>query len=116
MRAVHKNGEEFSIAIALSAMTIKNEEFFICFMSDITKRKNAEECLKQSLREKEVLLKEIHHRVKNNMQVTTSLLSLQSSFIDDDEIKTIFRNSQYRINSMGMVHEMLYQIRRSFQN
>ncbi|BDS13445.1 sensor histidine kinase [Aureispira anguillae] len=109
VRAVHKNKQEFSITMALSEMSIKGEQFFIVFLSDITQRKNAEERLKESLREKEVLLKEIHHRVKNNMQVITSLLSLQSSFIEDATIRDIFKNSQYRINSMGMVHEMLYQ-------
>lgn len=109
VRAVRKSGEEFSITMALSKMTLKGKQFFIGFISDITKRKNAAEKLKESLLEKEVLLKEIHHRVKNNMQVITSLLSLQSSFIEDDRIKEIFKTSQYRINSMGMVHEMLYQ-------
>ncbi len=61
------------------------------------------------LNERDTLIKEIHHRVKNNLQVVASLLSLQSSFIKDEQIKMLFRYSQYRINSMGIVHEMLYK-------
>jgi len=77
--------------------------------SNLTELKEAEEKVSKSLKEKEVLLKEIHHRVKNNMAVISSLLSLQSTYIDDDKYIQIFKESQGRIKAMAMVHEKLYQ-------
>ena len=76
---------------------------------NITARKQVEEQIKTSLKEKEVLLREIHHRVKNNMQVITSLLSLQESKIDDDKYSNLLQESKDRITAMTLVHEKLYQ-------
>ena len=86
-----------------------NLKGFVCGSRNIDDRKHAEEQIKTSLEEKEVLLKEIHHRVKNNMQIISSLLSLQSRYIEDENYLAIFKESQDRVKSMAMIHEGLYK-------
>lgn len=81
----------------------------IAMVQDITQRKLGQDRIAASLKEKEVLLKEIHHRVRNNLAVISSLLSMQARMIDDNKYVDIFKDCQGRIRSMALVHEKLYQ-------
>jgi len=87
----------------------ENKNLLIIAEKEIESRKNAENKIKLSLEEKNILLQEIHHRVKNNMQIISSLLNLQTRYVDDEEAVNVLKESQNRVRSMAMIHEKLYQ-------
>jgi PAS domain S-box-containing protein len=98
-----------NVTVSLVREPSGQPKYFIAVIEDISDRKQSEEHIQASLREKEVLLKEIYHRVKNNLQVISSLLNLQSEYIKDQQDLEIFQQSQMRIASMALIHEKMYQ-------
>lgn len=92
-----------------TAVAVENGRLYASAQHELTERRRAEERILESLHEKEVLLKEIHHRVKNNLQVIYSLLNLQAQYAQDPQTLEALRDSQDRIRSMALIHEKLYQ-------
>ncbi len=104
--AKRQNGSIFMQELSMN-LTRNGEIVGVC--RDISDRKEAEEQLQASLEEKDLLLKEVHHRVKNNLQVISSIFSLQSQTLEDKQALAILEESQNRISSMALIHEKLYQ-------
>jgi len=104
-------GQKIILETFLSPIKIKGKKKFdiACLAVDLTDKKETEIELRTLLSEKEVLLKEVHHRVKNNLQVISSILNLQSSYVKDQNTLDILRESQNRIKSMSFIHESLYR-------
>jgi len=95
--------------IFLTVAVIPGTSKSLVSLQDITYSKDTEKKLKTTIKEKDTLLREIHHRVKNNLQIISSLINLQSRYIKDSETLDVFTESQNRVRSMAIVHEKLYQ-------
>jgi len=103
------HGERIDVLMAVIPIHYKGKRAILGTITDITNRKEMESQITASLREKEVLLQEIHHRVKNNLQVISSLLSLQADTVTNPAVLEVFKDSERRIRSMAAVHEQLYR-------
>ena len=104
-----KDGSEFPIEIGLNPIETDEGNMVLSAIVDISDRKQKEDRIEAALKEKNILLGEIHHRVKNNLQVVNSLLDLQIDRIQDDMVRDILRESQNRIKSMALIHQSLYE-------
>lgn len=105
---ITKDGKRIPVEVSVHVFNLRGENVVLAIVRDITERKKSEEELEHSLHEKEALLREVHHRVKNNLQIISSLLSLQSDLVEN-EFRDILMTSQSRIKSMAMIHEKLYK-------
>jgi PAS domain S-box-containing protein len=104
-----KDGTKVPTEFSNRRIVFRGKEVMHTTARDVTERKRAEEQIRQSLLEKEVLLKEIHHRVKNNLQIISSLLNLQSHHLKSGQALEMFRESQNRVKSIALIHEKLYK-------
>ncbi len=107
--ALRKDGTEFPVEIGLNPIETEDGTMVLSAIVDISDRKQKENRIAQALKEKDVLLGEIHHRVKNNLQIVHSLLDLQSGQISDPAVLAMLRDSQNRVHSMALIHQTLYQ-------
>ena len=106
-----KDGTVFPVEASTGKFSVGNNDFVYAIIRDISRRKESEAKVQASLREKEVLLREIHHRVKNNMQVIVSLLRLHSRKTKNEQLHHVFSECRDRINAMSLIHEALYESR-----
>ncbi len=104
-----KDGSSFPVEVNVGLVQFDGKRVMLAIARDVTLRKQHEAEIKASLHEKEVLLKEIHHRVKNNLQIICSLLNMQADAVADAATRLAFDESRNRVKSMALIHEQLYQ-------
>jgi two-component sensor histidine kinase len=109
LMALRKDGRQFPVEIGLSSIDTAEGRATLAAIFDITERREQQALAERSLAEKETLLKEVYHRVKNNLQVVQSLLNLQRQGLPPGEARTAMDESVQRIRAMALVHEKLYQ-------
>lgn len=103
------DGSEFPVEIGLNPIETSEGPMVLASIIDITERRKAQKKLEKALEEKTVLLNEVHHRVKNNLQVISSLLNLQATRAADPRVSTILNESQSHVRAMALTHQLLYE-------
>ncbi len=106
---IKSGGRQFPTEMNINIVKFNDQDYVLILARDITQRKKLEDELKSSLKEKEALLKEIHHRIKNNLQIISSLISLKSRSIPNQEHRNTLKETDDMIKSMALIHEQLYQ-------
>lgn len=106
-RYLTKDGSSFPGRVSKSLVTQEtdNQDYLVVMLEDITKQKDVEEALKNSLEEKTVLLAEIHHRVRNNLALISALFDLQAMYVEDEQVQAILKDSHMRVKCLAMIHE-----------